>query len=120
MPDLSGSHPNSLAMHARMRPVTTSERTGTPADTPRPVGPVVLAVLAAAAHLLAGAFYLASGLVAPMWAIVLLLLWWLVLAGWLVQLARRRSWWTPAPPAIAVITWFAAITAGEQLLGWTG
>jgi hypothetical protein len=85
----------------------------------RPVGPLVLAVLAALAHLVVGFFYLASGLVAPLWAIIVLLVWWVLLAVWLVRLALRGSWWTPAVPVLAIVTWFAVLTLGEQLLGWT-
>lgn len=92
----------------------SAERTGA-----RPVGPLVLAVLAALAHLVVGFFYLVSGLVAPLWAIVALLVWWVVLAWWLVRLALRRSWWTPAVPVVAFGTWVAVLTLGERLLGWT-
>lgn len=86
----------------------------------RRTGLLVLAVLSGAAHLATVPFYLASGLLAPAWAIGLLLLWWVLLAGWLVVLVRRGSWWTPAPPLVAIGTWFVVLTAGEQLLGWTG
>jgi hypothetical protein len=86
----------------------------------RPVGALALAALAAVAHVVVGVFYLSSGLMAPMWAIVLLLVWWALLAAWLVRAAWRGSWWTPLAPLVAVVTWFAVMTAGEKLLGWTG
>jgi hypothetical protein len=83
-------------------------------------GTWVVAGLAGVAHAVVGlVFYAASGLVAPLWAIVLLGIWWLVLAVALVRLARRGSWWTPAVPVIAFGSWWAALTAGEQVLGWT-
>ncbi|MFP5345437.1 MAG: hypothetical protein ACLGIA_00165 [Actinomycetes bacterium] len=93
-------------------------------STPRPEAlprwaPLVLAALAAVAHLVIGFFYLASGLMAPLWAIVVLLVCWLALAFWLARLALASSWWTPAPPVVAVVLWFGALTAGERLLGWT-
>ena len=86
----------------------------------RPVGALILATLAAIAHIVVGFFYFASGLMAPLWAIVLLLVWWVVLAAWLARAAWRGSWWTPLAPLVAVVTWFAVMTAGEQLLGWNG
>ena len=63
--------------------------------------------------------YAASGLVAPWWAVVLLLVLWLVL----FVVACR--WWTPHPrrvplvAVVAVVLWFALVTAGGAWLGWT-
>lgn len=91
-----------------------------PSTRSRPLGPLVLAALAGVAHLAVGSLYAASGLLAPGWAVVLLGLWWGVLAVVLVQLGRRGSWWTPAVPVAAAASWWLALTAGEQLLGWTG
>jgi hypothetical protein len=64
-------------------------------------------------------FYAASGLVAPLWAIVLLLAFWL----WLLVMCVR--WWRPHPlrvlgvPFLAVLVWYAALALGEAVLGWT-
>ncbi|MGY1603195.1 hypothetical protein [Geodermatophilus sp. SYSU D00815] len=82
-------------------------------------GTWVVAGLAAAAHLVVGVFYLSSGLVAPLWAVVVLGLWWLLLAVHLSRLALRGSRWTPAVPVVAFATWYAVLAAGEALLGWT-
>jgi hypothetical protein len=82
-------------------------------------GTWVLAGLSGAAHLAVGVFYLASGLVAPVWAVVVLGLWWVLLAVQLSRLALRGSWWTPAVPVVAFTTWYLVLTAGERLLGWT-
>jgi hypothetical protein len=82
-------------------------------------GTWVLAGLAGALHGVVGVFYLASGLVAPFWAIVVLVVWWLLLATELVVLARRGSWWTPAVPVVAFATWWGLLTLGEHALGWT-
>lgn len=92
-----------------------------PATAPssRPVLPLLAAVLAGAAHLVAGFFYLASGLVAPGWAVLTLMAWWVALAVVLGLLARRRSYWVLAVPVVAAVTWFGALTFGEQVLGWT-
>jgi hypothetical protein len=83
-------------------------------------GTWVVAGLSGAVHGVVGVFYLAAGLVAPFWAIVVLVVWWLLQATVLVVWARRGSWWTPAVPVVAFGTWWGALTAGEQLLGWTG
>jgi hypothetical protein len=79
----------------------------------------LLAGLAFIALAAVGVLYAASGLVAPLWAVVLLDVWWIVLAVVLVRWARRGSWWTPAVPVVAYGTWWAALTAGENWLGWT-
>jgi hypothetical protein len=86
----------------------------------RPRGPLVVAVLAAVAHLVVGYFYLVSGLVVPGYALLPLWLWWALLAWVLFRLARQGSWWTPLVPVVAFGTWLLILTAGEQLLGWTG
>jgi hypothetical protein len=82
-------------------------------------GTWIVAALSGAAHGLVGVFYLASGLVAPGWAIAVLALWWVLLAVLLVRLAVHGSWWTPAVPVVAFATWYGVLTAGERLLGWT-
>jgi hypothetical protein len=89
-----------------------------PTDTARPAGPLVLAGVAGLAHLVVGYFYLAGGLVIP--GAVLIPLWivWLLLAVWLVRLAVRRSWWTPAPPVIAAVLFVLVLVLGEQALDW--
>ena len=97
----------------------------TTSSAPRPAvsgssGPLVVAVLSGAAHLAVGVLYAAGGLSIP--GAVLFPLWavWGGLAVWLVRLALRRSWWTPAVPVLAVTVFFAVLTVGEQLLGWRG
>lgn len=63
--------------------------------------------------------YAVSGLVAPLWGVVLLLLIWVALFVLCVR------WWTPHPgrlpfvAAVAVVVWFAVISAGGAWLGWT-
>ena len=84
----------------------------------RSIGAVLVAVLAAAAHLVVGFFYLLGGLAIP--GQVLLPLWalWVGLAVWLVRLAVRRSWWTPAVPLAAAAVYLLVIKVGDQVLGW--
>ena len=66
-------------------------------------------------------FYASSGLLAPAWAVVLLLVVWLVLLVVAIGLLRRRRpLWVLLTPVTAWLIWFAALTAGETWLGWTG
>ena len=90
-----------------------------PTDTTRAPGPIVVAVLAGALHLLVGYFYAVSGLVVPLYALVPLWIWWVVQAFALLRLALRGSWWTPAVPVVAAVTWWLVLVLGENLLGWT-
>jgi hypothetical protein len=89
--------------------------------TPREgtAGPVVVAVLAALAHLVVGWFYLAGGLIIP--GAVLIPLWiiWILLAALLVYLAVRRSWWTLAVPIAAAVIFVLTLVVGGGVFGWT-
>jgi hypothetical protein len=86
----------------------------------RSAGPLALAVLSGLAHLGVGILYIAGGLMVP--GVVLFALWavWGAFAAWLVHLAVRRSWWTPAVPLLAGSLFLVVITVGEQVLGWRG
>ncbi len=90
-----------------------------PAGERSPVGPWIVAGLAAAAHLVVGFFYAVSGLAIPLYALVPLCVLWVALALWLLRLAIRRSWWTPAVPVVAAAVLVLAATAGGAFLGWT-
>jgi hypothetical protein len=63
--------------------------------------------------------YGASGLVAPPWAVVVLLL------VWLAMFVQTCRWFVPYPsrtvamPVIALVIWFAAISAGGVFLDWS-
>ena len=81
--------------------------------------PLVLAAVAAVAHMLLGGLYLVSGLVVPPYALLLLLVWWVVLVRLLWHLVRKRSWWTPVVPLATAATWVAVLTAGGHFLDWT-
>jgi len=81
-------------------------------------GPLVVAVLAAAAHLVVGYFYLVGGLVIPGFVLIPLWVVWLVLAAVLVRLAIARSWWTAAVPLAAAALFVVVLVVGEQVLGW--
>ncbi len=79
----------------------------------------VVAGLALAALLGLGMFYLASGLVAPLWAVIALV------AVWLGLIALGLVWFRAHPlrvialPVIAAAVLVGAISAGGAWLGWT-
>ena len=76
-------------------------------------------VLAVLLQLGVGVFYLAAGLVAPAWAVLALWALWVVLLLVLVRAWRRRPPLALVVPLLALALFFGALTAGEQLLGWT-
>ena len=78
----------------------------------------MLAWIGIALHLPVGFFYLSSGLVAPLWAIVVLIVWWFVLLYFAVRERVRRPWWSLGTPLVAFATWFAFLSFGEAVLGW--
>lgn len=80
---------------------------------------VVAAVVAGLAHLVVGFYYLASGLMAPLWAVVLLGVWWVILTYVGVRLVQRRSYLVLLVPVVAIATWFAVMSFGGAVLGWT-
>lgn len=103
----------------RPRPPPPCHDAAVPTDTARSTGPLLVAVLAGLAHLVVGYFYLAGGLVIPGYALIPLWVLWLVLAGVLVRLALRGSWWAPAVPVVAALVLVLTVVVGEQTLGWT-
>ncbi|MFF5084023.1 hypothetical protein ACFY36_43810 [Actinoplanes sp. NPDC000266] len=65
--------------------------------------------------------YAASGLLAPAWAIALLMIAWLAMLVVVIRLMRGgRPLWVPAVAVLAYTFWYAALTAGEKWLDWTG
>ena len=64
-------------------------------------------------------FTVASGLLAPLWAVLLLYALWLLGAFALARLARRRPLTTPLVPAVNAALLWGAITLGDVWLGWT-
>lgn len=79
----------------------------------------ITAWAAIAVHLALGVVYAFTGLLAPPWAVALLCAIWLLLLVAAFWLRRTRPFWTPVAPILAAALWFATITAGEILLGWT-
>lgn len=64
-------------------------------------------------------FTVASGLLAPLYAIIALYLLWLLAAGTLWVVARRRPLAAPLVPLVYGALLFGLITFGEATLGWT-
>lgn len=66
-----------------------------------------------------GVFYLSSGLLAPLWAVIVLV------AVWLALVVTGVIWFRSHPlrvlvlPLLAAGIWFGALAAGEAWLGWT-
>jgi hypothetical protein len=80
----------------------------------------VAAAVAMALLLAMGVFYVSSGLLAPLWAVVVLV------ALWLALVVLGFVWFRSHPvrvmilPVVAAGIWFGALSAGEAWLGWTG
>ena len=64
-------------------------------------------------------WYVASGLMAPGWAVIGLLVIWLALLALAIYLLRARPVWVLAVPVAAIAIWYAVMTAGDVFLGWT-
>jgi hypothetical protein len=121
--------------------MTASEQSGGPGDTTSPGPPAHLdtpitgpgptggprrqgfAVLAAGGvalgmHLIVGAAYALTLVLAPLWVSVVAALWWLVLLLAGLVLLARRSLLVLAVPLVAIASWAALIYAGRTWFGW--
>lgn len=87
----------------------------TTADVLRTLG----AVVAVLGLLVLAPFFLASGLVAPLWAVAGLVAVWVALLVLACVRLRRRPWWLVLLPVAAVLIWLGVLSAGEAWLGWT-
>ena len=86
-------------------------------------GEKVAATVGVVLHLAVGVFpYAASGLIVPVWGVVVLSGCWVALAVVLVRLLRgptRRPLLAPAIPLVAIAVWLAFISLGAAQFGWT-
>lgn len=77
-------------------------------------------VVAALLHLAIGIFPLsASGLLAPLWALVVIGLGWLVAAGLLWRIWQHHPYVSVLVPPTTLALWAGFLTVGDVLLGWT-
>ena len=88
------------------------------ADT-RTVVTFVIGALALVAMLVLAPFFLASGLMAPGWAVVLFSVIWLALFVLGCLWIRRKPLWVIPLPFVAAAIWLGGMTAGGAWLGWT-
>ena len=89
------------------------------AQDTRTVVKYVLAALALAAMLALAPFVVASGLMAPGWAVVLFVVIWLALFVLGCLWIRRKPLWVIPLPFIVAAIWLGGMNAGEAWLGWT-
>ena len=99
---------------------TRPDSTATGRLSTRQLVTYIAAGVAMVAMLVIAPFFLAAGLMAPLWAIVGLVVIWLVLFVLGCVWFRRRPLWTLPLPVLAALIWFGTMSAGEAWLGWTG
>ncbi|MFW2340984.1 MAG: hypothetical protein ACN4GK_13105 [Acidimicrobiia bacterium] len=80
---------------------------------------IIFAVVGGAIHLVMGFFVAFSGLLAPPWAVVILVTAWLGLTVWWIRSWRHGPHITMGLPLLMLIFWFAFLTFGDLVLGWT-
>lgn len=69
-------------------------------------------------HLVVGAAYALTLVLAPLWVSVLVALWWLVLLLAGLVLLARHSLLVLTVPLVAIASWAALIGAGRAWFGW--
>jgi hypothetical protein len=82
-----------------------------------PVAATILSVLGYMLLLVAGFFYIASGLVVPAPWLVILWLIWAALAIYAIR-NRHHPWRVFATPFVAGGLWFIYVEGGSRLFGW--
>jgi hypothetical protein len=95
--------------------MATSEETQT---RPSIIG-YVLGGIALAGLLVMSILFFATGLMAPLWAIVGFIAIWAILFLLGCLWIRRHPWRVVLLPVIAAIILFGGLRAGTALLGWT-
>ena len=65
-------------------------------------------------------FFFASGLMAPLWGVVVVISVWAVLFALAIGLlVKRRPLWVLPVPVLAVLFWWSFLSLGGKFLGWT-
>lgn len=89
------------------------------ARDPRDIAAYVAAGVALVLMLVVGFFYLASGLMAPAWAVSVLLMIWVGLFSLGLLWVRHRPLWVLPIPLVAATVWWGGMYLGGEVLGWT-
>lgn len=84
----------------------------------RRIAEIIGAVFGVLLQLVVGAFYLASGLVAPPWGVALLWTVWVMLSV-LMWRWRKQPFRVLLIPFGAAAFWWGFLTFGDLVLGWT-
>ena len=66
-----------------------------------------------------GFLYMASGLLAPVWASTMLIGVWLMMLVGVIRIWKTRPWLVLASPIVAYLVWFLVMLSGDFLLGWS-
>jgi hypothetical protein len=77
---------------------------------------IIATTIAMVAMLPLGFFMLSSGLLAPLWAVIVFMLLW---AFGLLMIWRLPALWRLAVPLVVLAIWWAGLSLGGALLGWT-
>lgn len=80
---------------------------------------IIFAIVGGGVHLVMGFFVAFSGLIAPAWGVAVLVTVWLALTVWGVRKWRNGPRITMGLPLLMVAFWFAFLTFGDIVLGWT-
>jgi hypothetical protein len=76
--------------------------------------------LAIVAMLVLAPFFLASGLMAPLWGVIIIMAIWVgLLVLGIVLLVKRRPLWVLPIPVLALGLWWLIMSLGGYFLGWT-
>jgi len=89
------------------------------AQDTRTVVKYVLGVLALVAMLVLAPFFVASGLMAPGWAVVVFGVVWVALFVLGCLWIRRKPLWVIPLPFVAAAIWLGGMSAGGAWLGWS-
>ena len=88
-------------------------------QTPSPtLGGRIAVVTGFVLHAVACVFVISSGLMMPMWAIILLAGFWTAALGFAIR-QRHRPPAVLLTPVVTFAVWFLTGWAGETFLGWT-
>ena len=98
---------------------TQSTETVVPGRPKHSVGALIAGWVGMAGQLATLVWYMASGLLAPGWAVICLLVIWLGLFGLAIYLLRKNPAWVLVVPVLSAAIWFAVMSAGDAWLGWT-